>query len=49
MARDLRGDGVDGMAIHYLRKTGTLVPDVVVLDEDYKGVDVRAYYTVALA
>ena len=29
---------MNGMTILYLRKTGTLVRDVVVLDEEYKGV-----------
>ncbi len=38
--------GVDGMTIIYQRETGTLVADVVVLDENYQGVEVRAYYGV---
>ncbi len=38
--------GVDGMTIIYRRETGTLVADVVVLDENYQTVDVRAYYGV---
>lgn len=38
--------GVDGMTISYRRETGTLVADVVVLDENYQGVEVRAYYGV---
>lgn len=37
--------GVDGMTVLYRRETGALVTDVVVFDEDYKGIDVRAYYT----
>jgi ketosteroid isomerase-like protein len=36
--------GVDGMTIIYRRETGTLVADVVVLDENYRGVEVRVYY-----
>jgi hypothetical protein len=38
--------GVDGMTIIYRRETGTLVADVVVLDENYLGTEVRAYYGV---
>ena len=36
--------GVDGMTIVYRRETGALVVDVVVLNEDYQGVEVRVYY-----
>ncbi len=36
--------GVDGMTIVYRRETGALVVDVVLLNEDYQGVEVRVYY-----
>ncbi len=36
--------GVDGMTIVYRRETGALVVDVVLLNEDYQGVDVHVYY-----
>jgi hypothetical protein len=35
--------GVDGATIIYRRKTGTLVAEVVVLDEYYRGIEVRAF------
>ena len=38
--------GVDGVTIIYRRETGALVADVVVLDENYQGVEVHAYYGV---
>ena len=41
--------GVGGATVLYRRETGTLVADVVVFDENYKGLDVRAYYTQAPA
>ncbi len=36
--------GVDGMTIVYRRETGAFVVDVVLLNEDYQGVEVRVYY-----
>ncbi|MDB5117452.1 MAG: hypothetical protein JWQ79_2944 [Mucilaginibacter sp.] len=36
--------GVDGMTIIYKRETGVLVADVVVLNQQGKGVLVKAYY-----
>ncbi len=38
--------GVDGVTIIYRRETGALVADIVVLDENYQGVEVHAYYGV---
>ena len=38
--------GVDGVTIIYRRETGTLVAEVVVLDENYQGVEVCTYYGV---
>ncbi len=55
LAPDLRFDlleiltGMNGVVILYRRETGALVADVVELDEEYRGVDVRAYYTQAPA
>jgi ketosteroid isomerase-like protein len=36
--------GVDGITIVYRRETGTLVADVVELDDEYLGEEVHAYY-----
>ena len=38
--------GIDRVTIIYRRETGSLVADVVVLDEHYQGVKVYAYYGV---
>ncbi len=38
--------GIDGVTIIYQRETGALVADVAVLDENYQGVEVHAYYGV---